>query len=728
MATASELTIDTAASETELANELFGSGITLVSANYFGDAVGSGIYTGALATLGGISPTDSGVILSTGNVGDFTRTSGDPNTSAGTSSNVANGIDGDPGLNAIAGTATYDAAIFESVFVPQGDFITMQLVFSSEEYLEYVNGGVNDAVGVWVNGVKVDLAIGTGNATIDDLNNANNANIYVDNPASEDLYNTEMDGFTVPITFKAPVNAGEENTIRIGIADGGDAQYDSNLLIMGGSIQTIMIAQDDDIFIETNSTGTYDILGNDLNEDGNSLTVTQINGQDIVAGQTLGLPTGEQITLNADQTITLTSDGDIGTEPFTYTVRDSEGTTDVGFMTINTVAPGALPLNHVVQGTDGDNLIDATYSGDPEGDQVDSADNASGTDADAIVAGAGDDTVYAGGGDDTVLGGDGQDTLAGQSGNDWLDGGAGSDLLLGQDGDDTLEGGAGNDTLEGGAGADEMSGGDDRDTFLAGPGDTVDGGEGGDDFDTLDLSGSALPGGSLTVNYNALNPENGQVVYRDADGTITETLDFSNIETVIACFTADTQIKTLRGEVRAADIRVSDMVLTRDAGYQPVRWVGVQHLSAVQVCAQMDLRPVTIRAGVLGRNQPERDLTVSPQHRMLLCNPQAQLWFGEEEVLVAAIHLTWLQGVEQRMPQSGVTYVHMLFDDHQIISGDGAWSESFQPGQKTLHGMASAQRDEILAIFPELRGAVPDRVYPAARATLKAHEARVLAL
>lgn len=306
--------------------------------------------------------------------------------------------------------------------------------------------------------------------------------------------------------------------------------------------------------------------------------------------------------------------------------------------------------------------------------------------------------------------------------------GAGNDLIEGGAGDDLIYGGLGDDTLAGNDGADQLFGGDGRDVFLGSTGDLVDGGEGGDDFDTLDLSGSSLPGGSLTVNYDDLNPENGQVVYRDASGTIVDTLDFSNIENVVPCFAAGTLIKTLAGELPADEILPGDMVLTRDAGYQPVRWVGARSLSAAQLCARPDLQPVTITAGALGKSQPERDLIVSPQHRMLVCHPQTQLWFGADEVLAAAVHLTCLDGVAQRVPQDGVTYVHLMFDDHQIINGDGAWSESFQPGRQTLDGMDAAQRDEIFSLFPELRGTTAERAYPAARATLKAYEARVLAL
>jgi hypothetical protein len=71
----------------------------------------------------------------------------------------------------------------------------------------------------------------------------------------------------------------------------------------------------------------------------------------------------------------------------------------------------------------------------------------------------------------------------------------------------------------------------------------------------------------------------------------------------------------------------------------------------------------------------------------------------------------------------GITYVHILFDRHQIVCSDGAWSESFQPGVQTLQGLGDAQRNEVLALFPHLK---EGDAYPSARMKLKAKEARAL--
>jgi len=164
---------------------------------------------------------------------------------------------------------------------------------------------------------------------------------------------------------------------------------------------------------------------------------------------------------------------------------------------------------------------------------------------------------------------------------------------------------------------------------------------------------------------------------------------------------------------------------TRDNGLQEVRWFGARHLDWAALCANPHLKPVLIRQGSLGHGLPERDMLVSPNHRMLVANDRTALYFEEHEVLVAAKHLVGARGV-QSVDAAGVTYLHMLFDRHEVILADGAWTESFQPGDWTMKGMGNAQRQEIFEIFPELRTSQGLADYQAARRTLKKHEAAIL--
>ncbi len=435
MPIASELTIDNTASATTLMQTIFGSGVTITAgtASLTGAGTQSGTYSGGTATLGEIAPADTGIILSTGNVADFTNSSGtlDTNTTSGTSS--AYGGAGDADLDTVTGQATEDAVVLSADFTTTGDFITMQFTFSSEEYLEYVNGGVNDAFGVWVNDVYAPFTPATNNlVSIDTINDTESSNLYLNNDAALDTYNTEMDGTTVTVSIKAAVNSVGSNTIKIALADGGDDEYDSNVLIAANSVQTVALAFDDTLNMLPSSTATFDLLANDTDTTGTGLTITEINGQSIVAGGSVTLPTGESVTLNADNTITVTNDGDIGSEAFTYKVLDGAGNTDIGFATINTTT--TLPLDYIVEGGAGSDLIDSSYVGDREGDRIDNLDHSDASNDDSVLGGSGDDTIISGLGDDTIYGDTGVSSAVSTSGPELISNGSFEDGTHSADG------------------------------------------------------------------------------------------------------------------------------------------------------------------------------------------------------------------------------------------------------------------------------------------------------
>jgi hypothetical protein len=139
------------------------------------------------------------------------------------------------------------------------------------------------------------------------------------------------------MTLTMFVNPGEVNSIRIGVADVLDSQYDTNVLIAGNSVQTVLVAMTDMAEIYPDGTVTLDVLANDVNSTGGVLTITHINGQAVVAGSVLTLSTGQQVTVNADGTITVVGDGNVETANFTYTIASSTGQSDTGFVTVNSV-------------------------------------------------------------------------------------------------------------------------------------------------------------------------------------------------------------------------------------------------------------------------------------------------------------------------------------------------------------------------------------------------------
>ncbi|MCB1338383.1 MAG: Hint domain-containing protein [Maritimibacter sp.] len=302
----------------------------------------------------------------------------------------------------------------------------------------------------------------------------------------------------------------------------------------------------------------------------------------------------------------------------------------------------------------------------------------------------------------------------------------GNDVLFGGDGDDVIWGEGGEDYINGGAGNDTLSGGDDRDWFGGvNAGDVVDGNEGGDDWDTLDLSGSTVAGGSLNITYTTDDHENGYVSYRDDAGNDLGTLEFYNIENVIPCFTPGTRIATARGEVPVERLKAGDRVITRDNGIQEIKWVGARPISFKELATSPHLAPIRIRAGALGNGLPERDMMLSQNHRVLVANDRTSLYFDEREVLAAAKHLVDSKGVQIVEPM-GVTYIHFMCERHEVVLSDGAWTESFQPGDHSLKGVGNAQRQELFELFPELATEAGLEDYTAARRILKKHEAQML--
>ncbi len=338
MAVGQELTINSSATANQMAQTIFGDGVTVVSATYTGDPVSSGIYSDGDAITPFVTPSDTGVILSTGHLRGFTQGSGDPNRSPSTSYN-SNGPNNNPAFNALVGNSTFDAAILTTQFIPTTDFLSIQFVFASEEYPEYSGSVFNDAVGIWINGQVVTSPI-INIAQINSINQSANETLFVNNTGDD--FNTEMDGFTVTLSVLIPVNIGVVNTLVLGIADVADSSYDSAVLIAADSIQGAFIANDDLITLNELQVATIDVLANDGDGVG-VMIITHINGIPVTVGESVTLSNGHQITLMPDGTLQITPPASLTnltgpvTVNFSYTAENADGVSDTAFVSLTTV-------------------------------------------------------------------------------------------------------------------------------------------------------------------------------------------------------------------------------------------------------------------------------------------------------------------------------------------------------------------------------------------------------
>jgi len=173
----------------------------------------------------------------------------------------------------------------------------------------------------------------------------------------------------------------------------------------------------------------------------------------------------------------------------------------------------------------------------------------------------------------------------------------------------------------------------------------------------------------------------------------------------INCFTPGTLITTRAGKCPVEKLRPGDKLLTRDHGFQPLLWRGMRPTDPSRAGA--GAWPVLIRAGALGPGQPERDMIVSPGHRLLSTDPDFLRDTGEPEALIEAQALAGRPGTLRVVPKQTV-YVHLLMDRHEVILAENSWTESFRLSPSVLHMMAAAGREHIAGILPRLRGWVTD--------------------
>ncbi len=194
-------------------------------------------------------------------------------------------------------------------------------------------------------------------------------------------------------------------------------------------------------------------------------------------------------------------------------------------------------------------------------------------------------------------------------------------------------------------------------------------------------------------------------------------------EDFVPCFTDRAVVLTKAGLMPIVDLEIGDAVATRDNGLREIAWIGSASLSVADQLARPHLAPIRFQPGALGLSGLEAPMLLSPNHQLLVTGPQIQMAFGEPEMLIAAKHLVGLPGVEIARA-APVTYVHLLFERHEVILADGVWSESFQPGDVALNGMAPAQSGELLDLFPDLLR--DTNQFRSARSVLGRREAQVV--
>ncbi len=193
-----------------------------------------------------------GLILSTG----FAKAAAGPNKAGGVGEYLHQ--PGDRQLVRLANNVTMDACVLEFDFVPKYNRIEFEFVFASEEYLEYINKGVNDVFGFFLtelntrNTINLAVVPNTQEAiSVDNINHKKNPEYFIKNElwnlnspkiiegnheVNEYAFNFQFDGLTKWLTASADVKPNVAYHLKIAIADAGDGIYDSAVFLKSNSL------------------------------------------------------------------------------------------------------------------------------------------------------------------------------------------------------------------------------------------------------------------------------------------------------------------------------------------------------------------------------------------------------------------------------------------------------------------------------------------------------------
>lgn len=195
------------------------------------------------------------------------------------------------------------------------------------------------------------------------------------------------------------------------------------------------------------------------------------------------------------------------------------------------------------------------------------------------------------------------------------------------------------------------------------------------------------------------------------------------------CFSPGARILTPAGPVRMDRLRRGELVVTLDSGPQPIRWIGKRRIRFEE---RPDPRqPIAIRKGALGPGLPQRDLMLSPNHRILARTSPAFALHDPLGALAPVKALTRHPGIRALKGRRDITWFALLLPRHEVVIAEGIAVESLYPGPEVFRSLTGEERCDWLHLAMRdgrVTGAPPARLMLSAAEARAALDARFLTL
>lgn len=155
-------------------------------------------------------------------------------------------------------------------------------------------------------------------------------------------------------------------------------------------------------------------------------------------------------------------------------------------------------------------------------------------------------------------------------------------------------------------------------------------------------------------------------------------------------------IDTPDGPRQAGTLAVGDRVMTRDAGAQPILWLGSQSFSEARVMLRPALRP--LRAAGIG-------LQLAPAHLLLISGRGLQDLFNTADVLAPAYALETQWSPSTRL--APVRYIQIVLAQHHILHAEGWGVASSHVADLEHMALSARDRAALHRVCPQAQSYGP---------------------
>lgn len=197
-----------------------------------------------------------------------------------------------------------------------------------------------------------------------------------------------------------------------------------------------------------------------------------------------------------------------------------------------------------------------------------------------------------------------------------------------------------------------------------------------------------------------------EALYLDDKGNIAEIINRAPshpiFESAFAAFARGTIMATEDGPIAVEDLLPGTKIETRDAGFQPLMWVGTMTVAPQVPFAHMPARLFRVPVDSFGPARPMPDLMLAPHARLLHRSSKLREMVQDDAALTPVTAFEDGYSVIRVAPASPVNVYHLAFRDHHVLRANGLEVESYHPGYDLTRKISGDALRLFLSFFPHI--------------------------